>query len=137
METFKEYLNEDSVPYVKNVVVPPPAVTNGSSGGMSLDGRAPTGVGQVTHAYRNISVEELNHARDTGYFQVNPNPKLAKTWDSEQKFWSSGDEQGIFGRPWKGAGRFTVRVPIDKVPADTAVDVRHVQIKNGGGWVKL
>ena len=82
-------------PPVQNVVVPPP-----TKAGL-LTGRVPTKPEDVTHAYRNMSPAELAHARETGYFQQNPNPGKTPGWSPEQKFWSSGDEKGHFGRNWK------------------------------------
>jgi hypothetical protein len=76
-----------------------------------------------------MSPEELAHARNNGAFLPNPNTKVAKTWDPTHKYWSSGDEQGHFGRDWKnGADVAKVRVPIEKVPNDSPVQYHHAEV---------
>jgi pyrimidine deaminase RibD-like protein/GNAT superfamily N-acetyltransferase len=122
----------EGAPAVKNVVVPPPATSD------ILSGRVPAGPDQITHAYRNMSPAELQHALETGHFQANPNPGRYRGWSPDQKFWSAGDEQGHFGRDWKNADdNVRVRVPIDRVPANTAVDASHAQVldKTTGKWM--
>jgi pyrimidine deaminase RibD-like protein/GNAT superfamily N-acetyltransferase len=124
----------EGAPAVNNVVVPPPATSN------PLTGRAPAGPDQITHAYRNMSPAELQHAIETGHFQANPNPGRTPGWSPDKKFWSSGDEQGHFGRDWKNADdNVRVRVPIDRVPANTAVDASHAQVldKTTGKWTAV
>jgi hypothetical protein len=127
----REFIYEVA-PSVKNVVVPPPANSS------MLTGRAPVSPDQVTHAYRNMSPAELQHALETGYFQANPNPGRTPGWTPDQKFWSSGDAEGHFGRDWKNASDSAkVRVPIDKVPPGAAVDVSHAHVldKTTGKWM--
>jgi hypothetical protein len=126
----REFLGEVG-PAVKNVVVPQPASSS------MLTGRAPVSPDQITHAYRNMSPAELQHAIETGHFQANPNPGRTPGWTPDQKFWSSGDAEGHFGRDWKNANDSAkVRVSIDKVPSGTAVDVGHAQVldKTTGKW---
>jgi len=121
-------------PPVQNVVVPPP-----TKAGL-LTGRVPTKPEDVTHAYRNMSPAELAHARETGYFQQNPNPGKTPGWSPEQKFWSSGDEKGHFGRDWKnGSDSVKVRLPVDQVPADIAANASkaHVLDKTTGEWMPV
>ena len=121
-------------PAVKNIVVPPP--TNSSM----LTGRAPANPEDITHAYRNMSPAELQHAQTTGYFQANPNPGRTPGWSPDEKFWSSGDAEGHFGRNWKNASdNARVRVPIDKVPGDTAVNAGHAEVfnKETGDWAPV
>ena len=121
-------------PAVKNIVVPPPPPTTSSS---ILTGRVPAKPEDITHAYRNMSPAELQHAQTTGYFQANPNPGRTPGWSPDQKFWSSGDAEGHFGRDWKNASdNAKVRVPVDKVPSDTAVNAGHAEVfnKETGEW---
>jgi hypothetical protein len=128
-----------NTPVIKNIVVPPeigPAKTLPAKG-VSLSGRTATSPEDVTHAYRNMSPEELAHAQNNGAFLPNPNTKVAKTWDTTHKYWSSGDEQGHFGRDWKnGADVAKVRVPIDKVLPNTPVNANHAEVfdKATGKW---
>jgi len=121
-------------PAVKNIVVPPPA-------GLSmLTGRVPANPEDITHAYRNMSPAELQHAQTTGYFQANPNPGRTPGWTPDKKFWSSGDSEGHFGRDWKNASdNARVRVPVDKVPSDTAVSAGHAEVfnKETGEWAPV
>lgn len=127
-------------PAIQNIVVPPEIGLPKSSGGVSLGGRTATKPEDVTHAYRNMSPAELSHAQNNGAFLPNPNPGRTPGWKPEQKFWSSGDEQGHFGRDWKnGADVSKVRVPIDKVPSDTAVNATHAEVfnKETGAWMPV
>ncbi len=134
----QEVINEE----FKNIVVPPkvtPASTTATSG-VSLNGRNPTSLDQVTHAYRNMSSAELSNAQQKGAFLSNPNTKVANTWDTNHKYWSSGDAQGHFGRDWKNWDRnVTVRVPIDKVLPTTPVNTNHAEVldKTTGKWSSL
>jgi hypothetical protein len=121
-------------PAVKNIVVPPP--TNSSM----LTGRVPAKPEDITHAYRNMSPAELQNAQTTGYFEKNPNPGRTPGWSPDQKWWSSGDAEGHFGRDWKNASdNARVRVPIDKVPSDTAVNAGHAKVfnKETGEWAPV
>ena len=121
-------------PAVKNIVVSPPASSS------MLIGRAPAKPEDITHAYRNMSPAELQHAQTTGYFQANPNPGRTPGWSPDQKFWSSGDAEGHFGRDWKNASNNAkVRVPVDKVPSDTAVNAGHAEVfnKETGEWLPV
>ena len=134
----QEVINEE----FKNIVVPPtvaPAPTTSNSG-VSLNGRNPTSLDQVTHAYRNMSSAELSNAQQKGAFLSNPNTKVANTWDTNHKYWSSGDAQGHFGRDWKKWDHnVTVRVPIDKVLPNTPVNANHAEVldKTNGKWAPL
>lgn len=119
---------------VKNIIVSPP------TGSSMLTGRAPATLDDITHAYRNMSPAELEHARTTGYFQANPNPGRTPGWSPDQKFWSPGDAEGHFGRDWKNASdNARVRVPVDKVPSDTAVNAGHAEVlnKETGEWAPV
>jgi hypothetical protein len=120
----------------KNIVVPPEIGPPKSSSGVSLSGRTAASPEDVTHAYRLMSTGELQHAQTNGAFLPNPNANRANGWDTDHKYWSSGDAQGQFGRPWGGDARVAVRVPIDKVNPNTPVDVSHahVQDKATGTW---
>jgi hypothetical protein len=110
---------------VTNVVTDPPKGKTSM-----LSGRVPGSNDQITHAYRNMSPAELSYAERTGYFGKNPNPGRT-TWDTNQKFWSPGDSQGHFGRSWKAnPDNVTVRVPIELVPSNTAVALKHAEILN-------
>jgi hypothetical protein len=134
----QEVINEE----FKNIVVPPkvtPASTTATSG-VSLDGRNPTSLNQVTHAYRNMSPSELQHSQQKGAFLPNPNADRANGWNTNHKYWSSGDTQGHFGRDWKNySGNVTVRVPIDKVLPTTPVNINHAEVldKTTGKWSSL
>ncbi len=133
----QEVINEE----FENIVVPPkvtPASTTATSG-VSLNGRNPTSLDQVTHAYRNMSPSELQHAQQKGAFLPNPNAGR-RIWDTNHKYWSSGDTQGHFGRNWKNdSGNVTVRVPIDKVLPTTPVNTNHAEVldKTTGKWSSL
>jgi hypothetical protein len=117
----------------KNIVVPPPA------GSSMLTGRAPAKPEDITHAYRLMSTGELEHAQANGAFLPNPNANRANGWDTNHKYWSSGDEQGQFGRTFGGDARVSVRVPIDKVPSDTAVNAGYAEVlnKETGEWAPV
>ena len=120
----------------KNVVVPAEFKPPLPPGGVNLGGRNPSKPEDVTHAYRLMSTGELQHAQANGAFLPNPNADRANGWNTNHKYWSSGDSQGQFGRPWGGDARVAVRVPIDKVNPNTPVDVAHahVQDKATGAW---
>ena len=127
-------------PAIQNIVVPPEIGLPKSSSGVSLRGRTATKPEDVTHAYRNMSPAELLHAQNNGAFLPNPNTKVAKTWDTNHKYWSSGDEQGHFGRDWKNSSDAAkVRVPIGKVSSDTAVNAGHAEVFNReiGAWMPV
>ena len=91
----------------------------------------------VTHAYRTMKPEELQHARSTGYFTAkNPNKDNRKWWTAH-----TAEPRGIGGleksnEPYPGTN---VRVPIDKVPSDTAVNARHAEFWNRetGEWTPV
>ena len=134
----QEVINEEFT----NIVVPPKVAlaSKTATSGVSLNGRNPTSLDQVTHAYRNMSAGELQHAQQKGAFLSNPNTKIANTWDTNHKYWSSGDTQGHFGRDWKNsANNVTVRVPIDKVLPNTPVNANHAEVldKTTGKWSPL
>jgi hypothetical protein len=124
----------NAVNAVKNIIVSPTANSS------MLTGRVPAKPEDITHAYRNMSPSELEHAQTTGYFLTNPSPGRTPGWSPDQKFWSSGDAEGHFGRDWKNASdNAKVRVPIDKVPGDTAVNAGHAEVLNRetGEWAPV
>ena len=91
----------------------------------------------VTHAYRTMQPAELQHAQSTGYFTAK-NPDL-----ENRKWWTAHTAQpkGIGGlekstEPYPGTN---VRVPIDKVPGDTAVNANHAEFWNRetGAWTPV
>jgi len=93
--------------------------------GISLRGRNPTKPEDITHAYRNLSPAELANARETGYLLPNPAAHFSK----DGKWFSAGDEAGIFGRTWKDAPtNSTIRIPIQQVPKTKAVRYDDVEI---------
>lgn len=116
-------------PYVRNQVV--------TSEGLRLKSspvRMPTSDKDITHAYRNMSQAEFDAAQKSGYFGKNPNPKYGA---GDEKWWSSGDLEGRFGRQWKGGeGAITMRVPKSKVPESKAVRFKDAEKMNKGGAVK-
>jgi hypothetical protein len=133
----QEFITEE----FKNIVVPPTVTptSTAATSGVSLTGRNPTSPDQVTHAYRLMSVGELEHAQQKGAFLPNPNADRANGWNTNHKYWSSGDAQGQFGRPWGGDARIAVRVPIDKVLPTTPVNANHAEVldKTTGKWAPL
>jgi hypothetical protein len=115
-------------PKVKNYVDQP-------KGGM-FGGRVPGSADDVTHAYRNMSPEELAAAKKSGYFEKNPNPGKT-TWDTDTKYWSQGDTEGYFGRSWKDVPHNAqVRLPQDKLPRWTAGRAGDAEVldKSTGKW---
>ena len=128
----KEFIFEE----IENIVVPP-VIGPTPTSGVNLGGRNATSLDQVTHAYRNMSQEELSHARANGAFLPNPEPGRTPTWKPSQKYWSSGDAEGHFGRDWKNEkDSVKVRVPIDKVLPNTPVSINHAEVfdKATGKW---
>jgi len=123
----------------KNVVVPPKFEPPPPPGKVNLGGRNPSKPEDVTHAYRLMSPGELQHAQANGAFLPNPNADRANGWNTNHKYWSSGDAQGQFGRPWGGDARVSVRVPIDKVPGDSPVNAGHAEVFNTktGAWTPV
>lgn len=86
--------------------------------------RMPNDPSEITHAYRNMSQAEAEAARKSGYLEANPNAKYAEG----KKWWSSGDEQGSFGRQWKGGDdAVTVRTTKNNVPANRAVRAKDLE----------
>jgi hypothetical protein len=115
-------------PKVKNYIDQP-------KGGM-FGGRVPGSADDVTHAYRNMSPEELAAAKKSGYFEKNPNPGKT-TWDTDTKYWSQGDAEGYFGRSWKDAPHNAqVRLPQDKLPRWTAGRTGDAEVldRSTGKW---
>jgi hypothetical protein len=115
-------------PKVKNYVDQP-------KGGM-FGGRVPGSADDVTHAYRNMSPEELAAAKKSGYFEKNPNPGKT-TWDTDTKYWSQGDTEGYFGRSWKDVPHNAqVRLPQDKLPRWTAGRTGDAEVldRSTGKW---
>ena len=115
-------------PKVKNYIDQPKGGTFG--------GRVPANPEEVTHVYRNMSPDELEAARKSGYFEKNPNP--GKTdWDTDKKYWSQGDTEGYFGRAWKDTpGNAQVRLPQEKLPRWTAGRTGNAEVldKATGTW---
>ena len=96
-----------------------------------LVGRTPKNPEDVTHAYRQISKRELEDIKNSGYARPDPTPDAAKrTWSADKKWWSAGDESGIFGRNWNRGDAETVRTTIDKVPSNRAVRAKDLEILN-------
>lgn len=115
-------------PRVKNTVDQP-------KGGV-FGGRVPGSPDDVSHVYRNMSPEELEAARKSGYFEKNPNPGRT-TWDTDKKYWSQGDAEGYFGRAWKDTpDNAQVRLPQEKLPRWTAGRTGDAEVfdKNTGTW---
>ena len=115
-------------PKVKNYIDQP-------KGGM-FGGRVPGSADDVTHAYRNMSPEELAAAKKSGYFEKNPNPGKT-TWDTDTKYWSQGDAEGYFGRSWKDVPHNAqVRLPQDKLPRWTAGRTGDAEVldRSTGKW---
>jgi hypothetical protein len=89
--------------------------------------RMPNDPSEITHGYRNMSQAEAEAARKSGYLEANPNAKYAEG----KKWWSSGDEQGSFGRQWKGGDdAVTVRTTKNNVPANRAVKAKDLERLN-------
>jgi len=89
----------------------------------------------VTHAYRTMNPQELQHAQQTGYFTAkDPNTDNRKWWTAH-----TSDPRGIGGleKSSEPYPKTQVRVPIDKVPSDTAVNVNHAEYWNRetGKWM--
>lgn len=109
----------------KNVVVP--AKEGGSK---LLGGRT----GTPTYAYRVTKADEIEDIRKTGRALANPANKHAKN----QKWWSEGDEQGIFGRTWN-KGNERVRTKISNVKPRGAVKKSQLErfSKEKNAWEPL
>ena len=117
-------------PKVKNWVDTNP------QGGL-LGGRVPGKPDDVTHVYRNMSPEELEAAKKSGYFDKNPNPDPNIKWDTDKKYWSQGDAEDYFGRAWKDSPENAkVRMPAEKLPRWTAGQTGNAEVldKATGTW---
>jgi GNAT superfamily N-acetyltransferase len=135
--SFLKKLGTDTVDYavgkapkVKNWVD-----TNPQGG--TLGGRVPASSDEVTHVYRNMSPDELDAARKSGYFGKNPNPDPNIKWDPNKKYWSQGDTEDYFGRAWKDSpDNAKVRLPQDKLPRWTAGRTGDAEVldKTTGAW---
>ena len=122
-------------PAVKNIVAPAaaeaPAIQNII---------APAVLGRpkpedVTHAYRTMQPAELQHAQSTGYFTAkNPDLENRKWWTAH-----TANPRGIGPLNSQPYPDDIVRVPIDKVPSDTAVDASHGEFWNRevGKWAPV
>jgi chitodextrinase len=122
------------VPFIQNKIATPPEKSN------ILTGRAPSSPEDITHAYRNMSPAELQHAQANGAFLPNPDPGRTPGWKPYEKWWSPGDAQGTFDRARNRIGAGTkVRVPIDKVPSDSPVNASHAEVlnKETGEWLPV
>jgi hypothetical protein len=89
----------------------------------------------VTHAYRTMRPAELEHAQATGYFTAkNPDLENRKWWTAH-----TADPRGIGPLNTNPYSSDIVRVPIDKVPSDTAVNARHAEFWNRetGEWAPV
>ena len=116
-------------PKVKNYIDQP-------KGGL-LGGRVPGKPDDVTHVYRNMSPEELEAAKKSGYFDKNPNPDPNIKWDTDKKYWSQGDAEDYFGRAWKDSpDNAKVRMPAEKLPRWTAGQTSNAEVldKATGTW---
>jgi len=121
-------------PTIQNKIATPPEKSN------ILTGRAPSRPEDITHAYRNMSQAELQHAQANGAFLPNPNPGRTPGWKPYEKWWSPGDAQGTFDRARNRIGAGTkVRVPIDKVPSNSPVNASHAEVlnKETGEWLPV
>lgn len=114
---------EITLPTMRNVLVKPDL--NQASG--MLTGRIPKSMDEVTYAYRNMSEKELQASKETGYFLPNPDTTVANGWDTQNKYWSAGDDKGVFGRKWNKGTR-TVRVPINKFTPNTAIPFSSAEV---------
>jgi hypothetical protein len=106
-----------------------PKVTNAivTKGEKFLKDRMPNDPSEITHGYRNMSRAEAEAAKKSGYLEANPNAKYAEG----KKWWSGGDEQGSFGRQWKGGeDSVTVRTAKDKIPEKRAVRAKDLERLN-------
>ena len=86
----------------------------------------------VTHAYRTMNPAELQHAQSTGYFTAK-NPENRKWWTAH-----TANPKGFGGleKSSEPSIQTQVRVPIGKVPSDTAVHAGHAEYWNRetGQW---
>lgn len=103
--------------------------------GITLGGRNPKSVEDITHAYRNMSSGEIEAAKKAGYFGKKP-ADIKRHYDPKgnKKWWSAGDETGNFGRNW--ARDESVRVPYKDVSPSWAVKTKNAQRlnKETGEW---
>jgi len=91
----------------------------------------------VTHAYRTMTPAEFQHAQTTGHFTPkDPSKDNRKWWTAH-----TANPRGIGGlvkssEPYPAA---QVRVPIGKVPSDTAVNTNHAEYWNReiGAWTPV
>jgi len=89
----------------------------------------------VTHAYRNMNSAELQHAQQTGYFTAkDPTRDNRKWWTA-----NTADPQGMGGLNSEPYPKSIVRVPIDKVPSNAAVNANHAEFWNRetGKWAPV
>jgi hypothetical protein len=84
-----------------------------------------------------MNTAELQHAQSTGYFTAK-NPEL-----QNRKWWTAhtANPKGFGGLEKSSEPlKYTqVRVPIDKVPSDTAVHAGHAEVFNReiGAWTPV
>jgi hypothetical protein len=89
-------------------------------------GRVPEEGQAATHAYRSMSTPEMKEAKRLGYL-LGPKRGVSKYTNSDRvksngrefsddlaKWFSEGDAEGYFGRPWKGGAN--TRIPLEDVP---------------------
>ena len=111
-----------SAPRVNNQIV-----TNGGLSTKSNPVRMPKDESEITHGYRNMSQAEADAINKSGYAEANPKAKYAEG----TKWWSGGDEQGSFGRKWKGGDNaVTVRALKEKIPQNEAVHKSNLERLN-------
>lgn len=111
-------------PKVANEVVRP-------QGSGLLVGRVPARPEDVTHAYRNVSKREIEDIKKSGYARRDPNPDMVKRdWSPDKKWWSAGDETGIYGRNWNRKDAQNIRTKIENVPSERAVKRKDVELYN-------
>lgn len=126
IESISKKIDMVSRPKVKNTVVSPKETKQ-----TVLSGRIPKSEKDVTHAYRQVSSRELEDIKKTGFAKRDSNPELTKrTWKDDEKWWSAGDKEGIYGRNWVRPESTTVRANLDKVPKDRAVRTKDLEVLN-------
>jgi len=114
-------------PKVENVVVWPD-LTPPESIGNIISGRPMYSRSQATHASRDMTEAELYDMHQRGYMLPSEEGAAFGSPQNPKKWFSPRDKEGIFGRPWRGRGGQTVRLPIDKLPPNRAVRAGETQV---------
>jgi len=101
----------------------------------TLGGRNPASEKDITYAQRKVSQQELDDIKNLGYAVPPVTGTKFSQADKPEKWWSPADSQGQFGRNWN-KGDATVRIPVDKLPANRAArsDDMQVQDPKTGEW---